>query len=115
MIDVSIKMSVPADKRLEVLQTIKTLLGPIRSEQGCISCCCCVDAEAEQILIFKEEWNTNEDLATHLRSEHFSVLLGAMKLLAIEPEIRFNTIASATGMEAVNAAREGGKQARLKR
>ena len=85
MIDVSIKMSVPADKRLEVLQTIKTLLGPIRSEQGCISCYCSVDSEAEQIVIFTEEWKTNEDLATHLRSKHFSVLLGAMKLLAIEP------------------------------
>ena len=115
MIDVSIKMSIPADKRLEVLQTIKTLLGPIRSEPGCISCYCCLDAEAEQIVIFKEEWSTSEDLASHLRSDYFSVLLGAMKLLSIEPEIRFNTITSAAGMEAVHAAREVGMQPRLKR
>lgn len=115
MIDVSIRMSIPADKRLEVLQTIKTLLGPIRSEPGCISCYCCLDAEAEQTVIFKEEWNTHEDLTTHLRSEHFSVLLGVMKLLSIEPEVRVKTITSAAGMEAVQAAREGGKQPRLKR
>ena len=30
-----------------------------------------------------------EDLGTHLRSAHFSVLAGAMKLLDKEPEIRF--------------------------
>lgn len=107
MIDVSIKMSVPAAKRQEILQTLKTLLGPIRHEPGCLSCFCCVDAEADQIVIFKEQWHSHDDLATHLRSNHFSILLGAMKLLATEPEIRFNTIASAAGMEAVHAAREG--------
>ncbi len=106
MIDVSIKISVPAEKRIEVLQTIKSLLAPIRSEQGCISCNCCVDTEAEDIIIFKQEWTTNEDLTAHLRSDHFSILLGAMKLLSIEPEIRFNTIASTAGAEAITAARK---------
>ena len=105
MIDVTIKMSVPADKRMEVLQTIKTLLGPIRNEPGCVSCYCCVDAEAEDIVIFRQEWKTNENLVTHLRSDHFSILLGAMKLLSIEPEIKVNTIVSTAGAEAIAAAR----------
>jgi quinol monooxygenase YgiN len=106
MIDATIKMSVPDNKRREILHTIKTLLGPIRNEPGCISCYCCVDAEAEQIIIFKQEWKTNEDLAAHLRSDHFTILLGAMKLLSIEPEIKFNTIATTAGAEAITAARK---------
>lgn len=105
MIDVTIRMSVPSDKRLEVLQTIKSLLDPIRNERGCLSCYCCVDSEAENILVFKQEWKTNEDLAAHIRSDHFSILLGAMKLLSIEPEVRFNTIASTAGEEAITAVR----------
>lgn len=105
MIDVTIKMSVSADKRIEILQTIKSLLGPIRNEPGCISCYCCVDTEAEHIIIFKQEWITNEELAEHLKSDHFSVLLGAMKLLSIEPEIKFNAVASTAGAEAITEAR----------
>jgi quinol monooxygenase YgiN len=105
MIDVTIKMSVPADKRMEVLQTIKSLLEPIRNERGCLSCYCCVDAEAENILILSQEWKTNEELAAHLKSDHFSILLGAMELLCIEPEVRFNTIASTAGKEAITAVR----------
>lgn len=105
MIDATIKMSVPADKRMEVLQTIKSLLEPIRNEPGCISCYCCVDAEVEHIIVFRQEWKTNEDLDAHLNSDHFSVLLGAMKLLCAEPEIRFNIIASTAGKEAITAAR----------
>ncbi len=105
MIEATIKMSVPADKRREVLQTIQTLLAPIRREPGCISCYCYVDAEAEHIIIFRQEWNTNGDLASHLKSDNFSVLLGAMQLLSVEPEIRFNTIAATEGAEVITLAR----------
>ena len=105
MIDATIKITVPPEKRKEVLQTFKALLGPIRREHGCISCNCYVDVEAENIIFFKEEWKTSEDLDTHLRSVHFGVLIGAMKLLIKEPEIRFNTIASTAGAEAIKAAR----------
>jgi quinol monooxygenase YgiN len=105
MIDASIKMTVPSEKLKEVLQTVTALLGPIRREQGCISCNCYVDAETENIIFFKEEWKSGEDLDTHLRSVHFGVLIGAMKLLNKEPEIRFNTIASTAGAEAVKTAR----------
>lgn len=105
MIDATIKIAVPPEKRKEVLQTFKAILGPIRREQGCISCNCYVDVEAENNIFFKEEWKTSEDLDTHLRSVHFGVLVGAMKLLNKEPDIRFDTIASTAGAEAIKAAR----------
>lgn len=101
MIDATIKITVPPEKRKEVLQTLKAILGPIRREQGCISCNCYVDVESEDIVFFKEEWKTREDLDTHLRSVHFSVLSGAMKLLNKEPDIRFNTIDSTAGAELI--------------
>ena len=105
MIDATIKMTVPAGKRKEVLQTMKAILGPIRREGGCISCNCCVDMEDENVLFFEEEWKTREDLENHLRSDHFGVLNGAMRLLRVEPDIRFNTIAFTAGPEAIEAAR----------
>lgn len=105
MIDATIKMTVPLEKRKEVLQTVKALLGPIRREQGCISCNCYVDAEAENIIFFRQEWRSGVDLDIHLRSVHFGVLIGAMKMLDIEPEIRFDTIVSTGGAEVVKAAR----------
>jgi quinol monooxygenase YgiN len=56
MIDATIKTMVPAEKRKEVLQTIKAILGPIRIERGCISCNCYVDVEDECLVLFREEW-----------------------------------------------------------
>jgi quinol monooxygenase YgiN len=105
MIETTIKMTVPVEKRKEILQTVKAILGPIRRERGCISCNCRVDLENENVLSFEEEWKTREDLENHLRSDHFGVLNGAMRLLHVEPDIRFNTIASTAGPEAIKAAR----------
>ena len=105
MIDAAITITVPPEKRKEVLQTFKSILGPIRGEEGCISCNCYVDIETENTIFFKEVWESSEDLGTHLRSAHFNVLTGAMKLLDKEPEFRFNTIASTAGAEAIKAAR----------
>jgi quinol monooxygenase YgiN len=105
MIDATIKMTVPPEKRKEVLQTVKAILGPIRRERGCISCNCYVDAEDESIFFFREEWKTREDLDNHLRSDRFGVLIGAMSLLKAKPDIRFNTIASTSGAEAIKTAR----------
>jgi quinol monooxygenase YgiN len=105
MIDAIIKITVAPEKRKELLQTLQALLGPIRREQGCVSCNCYVDVDAENSIFYKEEWNTREDLDTHLRSVHFGVLIGAMKMLNKEPDIRFNTIASTAGAEAIHAAR----------
>jgi quinol monooxygenase YgiN len=104
MIDATMTITVPPEKRKEVLQTLMAILGPIRCELGCISCNCYIDAMAENIILFKEEWDTIEYLNTHLRSSHFSVLIGALKLLNKEPDIRFNTIAATAGAELVNEA-----------
>jgi quinol monooxygenase YgiN len=105
MVIATIKITVPHEKEREILQTVKAILGPIRREQGCINCNCYMDVETENIIFFREEWNTSEELETHLRSGHFGVLIGAMKLLNKEPEFRFDTIASTAGAETIKAAR----------
>ena len=105
MFETTIKITVPNEKRKEILQTIKAILGPIRLERGCISCNCYVDVEDERVLLFEEKWTTSEDLESHLRSDHFGVLDGAMRLLRAEPGIRFNTIESSAGPEVITAAR----------
>lgn len=105
MVQASIRISVPLEKLKEVLQTFKAILGPIRSEPGCVSCRCYIDAEAENNICFLEEWQGDADLEAHLRSDHFGVLIGAIDLFVEDPEVRFQTIASTAGAEAIKAAR----------
>jgi len=107
MVQASIRISVPPEKLKEVLQTFTAILGPIRLERGCLSCKCYLDVELENGICFIEEWQGRADLKAHLRSEHFGVLAGALKLFIKDPEIRFHTISSTAGAEAIKIARAG--------
>ncbi len=71
------------------------------------------ERESSEGLLSEEQCNTETDLESHLRSDHFGVLNGAMKLLHIEPDIRFNTISSTAGPEAIKRHGRDGRKNKL--
>ena len=74
-------MKVLAEKRKELSQTIASLIGALRTE------------DENELCIF-EEWDTQENLNSHLNSERFSVLRGAMNLLQEPYEMLVHTVAA---------------------
>ncbi|KAF0117150.1 MAG: hypothetical protein FD151_2410 [bacterium] len=94
-------MNVLSEKRMELSQTIASLSGSIRMEKGCRRCDFCQSIEDENRLFLLEEWDTQENLMTHLKSEHFRVLRGAMNLLREPYEMTFHTVFYPAGMEAI--------------
>jgi quinol monooxygenase YgiN len=81
MILVIIRMGVVSEKRKELSQTIASLIGSVRTEKGCLRCNFCQNIEDENELYLIEEWDTQENLIGHQKSERFRVLMGAMNLL----------------------------------
>jgi quinol monooxygenase YgiN len=94
MILVIIRMKVLSKKRMELSQTIASLIGSIRTEKGCQRCDFCQSMQDENELSLLEEWDTRENLKSHLKSEHFRVLQGAMTLLKEPYEMMFHTVAA---------------------
>jgi quinol monooxygenase YgiN len=99
MILVIIRMNVLSEKRMELSQTITSLSGFTRMEKGCQRCDFCQSIEDENRLFLLEEWDTQENLMTHLKSEHFRVIRGAMNLLQEPYEKTFHTVFHPAGME----------------
>jgi quinol monooxygenase YgiN len=81
MILVIMHMKVSAKKRMELTQTISSLLGVIRAEKGCGRCDFLRGMDDENIFCLLEEWHSREDLETYRQSDCFKVLRGAMNLL----------------------------------
>ncbi len=86
---------------MELSQTILLLIGSIRTEKGCKRCDFCQSVEDENRLFLFEEWDTQENLMDHLKSEHFRVLRGAMTLLRDPYEMMFHTVFHPVGMEEI--------------
>jgi quinol monooxygenase YgiN len=85
-------MKVLAEKRKELSQTIVSLIDSLRKEEGCRRCDFSQSMEDENALSIFEEWHTREDLNSHLKSERFRVLRGAMILLQEPYEMMVHTI-----------------------
>jgi quinol monooxygenase YgiN len=82
-------MKVLSEKRLELSQTIALLIVSIRTEKGCQRCDFCQSTEDENEFWLLEEWDTRENLKSHLKSECFKVFRGAMNLLKEPYEMMF--------------------------
>ncbi|MGB5216899.1 MAG: antibiotic biosynthesis monooxygenase family protein [Smithella sp.] len=94
-----IRMNVIAEKRVELSQTIASLSVSTRKEKGCKRCDFCQSIEDANRLFLLEEWDTQENLMTHLQSEHFKVIRGAMNLLQGPYETTFHNVCHPAGME----------------
>jgi quinol monooxygenase YgiN len=94
-------MKVLSEKRLELTQTITSLSGSIRMEKGCQSFDFCQSIDDENRLFLLEEWDTEENLMTHLKSDHFRVLRGAMNLLKEPYKRMFHTVFHPAGIEEI--------------
>jgi quinol monooxygenase YgiN len=102
MILVTIRMKVNPEKRTELSQTIASLSVSTRMEKGCQRCDFCQSIEDENRFFLLEEWNTRENLMTHLKSEDFRVLRGVMNLLQEPYEMTFHNVFHPAGMENIN-------------
>ncbi len=98
MILVIIRMKVSSEKRMELSQAIASLSGSIGMEKGCQHCDFCQGIEDTNRLFLLEEWDTEENLMAHIKSQHFRVLRGAMNLLIEPDESTFYTIFHPEGM-----------------
>ncbi|MFA4909893.1 MAG: antibiotic biosynthesis monooxygenase family protein [Desulfobacteria bacterium] len=97
MVLLIIRMNVLSEKRMELSQTIASLIGSIRTEKGCKRCDLCQSIEDENKLWLLEEWDTQENLKGYLKSGRFKILRGAMNLLKEPYEMTFYSVFSSEG------------------
>jgi quinol monooxygenase YgiN len=106
MVIVIIKMNALSEKRLELKQTLQALIEPTREKKGCLAHNVFQDLENDNGFSLIEMWNSREGLDDHLRSDQFTVLMGARSLLRRPPEITVSEVGfQLSEWEAVEAIR----------
>lgn len=99
MILVVIRMKVLPNKRLELSQTITSLIDSMRTDPGCRRFDFCQNVENDNELYLLEEWDTQKNIKNHLLSDHFKILRGVMNLLEEPYEMQFYTLSHTSGIE----------------
>jgi quinol monooxygenase YgiN len=99
MIQASFRIVAPRDKRAEILDVLRCLKGPTEVVRGCRACRILQDVEDDHVLIYLVQWDTQDDLEEHLRSERFRRLLPYIEMSVEPPEVDFSTIDQVRGIE----------------
>ena len=98
---VTLRMTVRPEKRRDLLETMRGMLEPARVERGCMSYRFYEDIEDRNAFVLVEEWKTQKDLESHLRTDNQRRMLALMDLLSAEPALQFNTVSHTAGMDLI--------------
>ncbi len=104
MISAILRIHCRQDRISDVNKLLRSLIEPTRVEAGCISCRLYHEAGRPNAITWVEEWETEEDLRRHLRSEIYRKILATLDMAEEEPEIYFNTVAETKGMQLIEEA-----------
>jgi quinol monooxygenase YgiN len=105
MIQSTIRMTVPSKKSGEILKIVGSVVELCRYNDSCLICHIYEDLQEENVVMLQEVWKSREDLDLHLRTDEYRNLILALELALKQPEIRFDTISSSTGIETIEKAR----------
>jgi quinol monooxygenase YgiN len=105
MILVTLRMAIPVQKRVEALKILRSMVARNQAQPDCVFCRICEDILEDNVLQFEEMWRSEEELERHLRSDQYHKVLLVLEMALKQPEIRFDTISSSTGIEAIEKAR----------
>ncbi len=105
MITSTIRITASENPDGEIVRVLRSLIEPTRVETGCISCGLYKDMHDPSIIIWVEEWKTQDDLERHLRSRQYKKILAAFDMSNAQPDMRFNTVVETRGMQLIADAR----------
>lgn len=99
MVIIFISMKARPEKRKELSQTLHSIVKQVRKESGCLNSGFYQNGEEENDLLVVEEWETQKDSDDHMRSDIFTVLMGAGSLMVRPPEVMVHMVNHSTALE----------------
>jgi len=97
---------VPSAKRhAEVLEILRSVVGPVESQPGCLSCHIYEEDGPDQATMLCGKWKTQVALQEHILSDLYLRVLAACELSDQAPEFCFHHVSKTQGMDLVQKLR----------
>ena len=107
MVVSTLRIPLSADRRAEVLEVLRSIQGPVLAQPGCSACHIFEEPGPEEAVVLVERWESEAALETHIRSEAYRRILGAIELSGGPPDVRFEHVSTSEGMELIERLRSG--------
>jgi quinol monooxygenase YgiN len=111
MITATIRIQPAPHRRAEILEVFESIQGPVLAQPGCVGCHIYEEQGPERTVALVERWESDAALDAHLRSEMYRLVLAAIELSGVAPEVRFDSVSASEGLERIERARDLAGQA----
>ena len=101
----TLRIPLSPDRRVEVLEILRSIQGPVSAQPGCGGCRIYEEEDPELAVVLVERWESEAALEEHIRSEAYRRILGAIELSGSPPEVCFDFVSASKGMELVERLR----------
>jgi quinol monooxygenase YgiN len=105
MIVSTVRILPPPAQRLDVLEILRSIQGPVAAETGCAACHIYEEDGPDGAIVLVERWASQPALEAHLLSENYRRILGALELSSSPPQVRFDHVSDSDGLELIERAR----------
>ena len=105
MVLATIRMKFSSKKTGEALTILRSIAERSRVQPGCLCSRVYRNGLEDNALMFVQQWSNEADLHRYLQSEEYYQVLLVLEMAIKQPEIRFDTISSSTGIETIEKAR----------
>jgi quinol monooxygenase YgiN len=100
-----IRLFPSAKQRTQVIDLLRSVQDLTRPAPGCLGCWLSEEDYAHNHIRYSEQWESEEALHNHIRSDLYRRVLNAMELSKHPPEVGFYHAAKKQGFELVEAVR----------
>lgn len=106
MVISTLKLTPSPKRHSEVLEILRSVVGPAQSQPGCLCCAIYEEEVPDQATILCGHWKTPAALHDHIRSDLYHLVLAACELSNRPPEFCFHHVTRTQGMDLVHKLRE---------
>jgi quinol monooxygenase YgiN len=100
-----LKLFPSAKQRTHVVEILRSVRDLTRPMTGCVGCWIFEEDFLHNHVRYAEQWETEEALKVHIRSDLYRRVLAAMELSKQPPEVNFYYATLRRGFEVIEAAR----------
>ena len=101
----TVRIPLTPERRVELLEVLRSVKGPIETQPGCAACHIYEEQCPESAVVLVARWESQAALEAHIRSEVYRRVLGAIELAAGPPEVCFEEVGASEGLELVGRLR----------
>ena len=96
-------------RSVEAIKALRSITAAAQVERGFLSSRIYQEAGNPEALCLEQEWNSEAELKSHIRSSSFTDLLMLMETAIEPPMLEFHSVSEIRGLEYAEAVRFGDK------